>query len=87
MLSSMEPLPQGGTVCWDVRPVDGGGEFSLTAEPWGEVPSNEWTVDDQVRSDLESQDDFLNPETGVSMKSGTSSVLAWIVSGRLPASG
>ena len=85
MLSSVDTLPQGGTVYWDVRPVESGGEFSLTAEPWGEVPSNEWHVDGQVRSVLESQGGTLNPVTGVSMKSGGSSALAWIVSGTLPA--
>ncbi len=89
MLSSMETLPQGGTVYWEVRSVDGddagSGEFTLTAEPWGEVSSNEWPVDDQVRSAFESQGGSLNPVTGVSMKSGGSSALAWIVSGRLPA--
>lgn len=88
MLSSMDTLPQGGTVYWEVRPVEAdgqaGGEFTLTAEPWGEVPSIEWPVDDQVRLALESQGGSLNPVTGVSMKSGGSSALAWIVSGRLP---
>lgn len=86
MLSSTETLPQGGTVYWDVRSGEdgGGGEFSLTAEPWGEVSSNEWPVDDQVRAALESQGGVLNPVTGVSMKSGGSSALAWIVSGTLP---
>lgn len=87
MLSSMEALPEGGTVYWEVRPrADGhGGSFTLTAEPWGEVSSNEWPVDEQVRSALESQGGSLDPVTGVSMKSGGSSALAWIVSGTLPA--
>lgn len=89
MLSSMETLPKGGTVYWEVRPLlaagESGGEFTLTAEPWGEVPSNEWSVDDQVRSVFESQGGSLDPVTGVSMKSGGSSALAWIVSGTLPA--
>lgn len=88
MLSSMDTLPQGGTVYWDVRSTEAdgqrGGEFTLTAEPWGEVPSNEWPIDDQVRLALDSQGGSLNPVTGVSMKSGGSSALAWIVSGRLP---
>lgn len=88
MLSSMEALPEGGTVYWEVRsPKDGenGGEFVLTAEPWGEVSSNEWPVDEQVRSWFESQGGSVDPVTGVSMKSGGPSALAWIVSGRLPA--
>lgn len=85
MLSSMDTLPSGGTVFWEVKPADGGGEFTLTAEPWGEVPSNEWPVDHQARLALESQGGSLNPVTGVSMKSGRSSALAWIVSGTLPA--
>lgn len=87
MLSSMDALPEGGTVYWEVRTSDegDGGEFSLTAEPWGEVSSNEWPVDEQVRSIFESQGGSLNPVTGVSMKGGGSSALAWIVSGRLPA--
>lgn len=88
MLSSMETLPQGGTVYWEVRARDedaGGGEFILTAEPWGEVPSNEWPVDDQVKEAFESQGGSLAPVTGVSMKSGGSSALAWLVSGWLPA--
>ncbi len=87
MLSSVEALPKGGTVYWEVRSSENGdaGEFVLTAEPWGEVSSNEWPVDDQVRSVLESQGGSLNPVTGVSMKGGSSSALAWIVSGTLPA--
>ncbi len=87
MLSSVDALPQGGTVYWDVhRTEDGnGGEFTLTAEPWGEVSSNEWPVDEQVRSIFESQGGSINPVTGVSMKSGGASALAWIVSGTLPA--
>lgn len=88
MLSSMDALPDGGTVYWDVRSSEdgNGGEFSLTAEPWGEVSSNEWPVDEQARLAFESQGGSLNPVTGVSMKSGSSSALAWIVSGTLPAS-
>jgi signal transduction histidine kinase len=89
MLSTVETLPKGGTVYWEVRSVEAegerGGEFTLTAEPWGEVPSNEWPVDDQVRAAFESQGGSMDPVTGVSMKSGGSSALAWIVSGTLPA--
>ena len=87
MLSSMDALPDGGTVYWEVRSSedDNVGEFSLTAEPWGEVSSNEWPVDEQVRSMFESQGGSLDPVTGVSMKGGGSSALAWIVSGTLPA--
>ncbi len=86
MLSSMDALPGGGSVYWEVRSVENsGGEFTLTAEPWGEVSSNEWPVDEQVRSSFESQGGSLNPVTGVSMKGGSSSALAWIVSGTLPA--
>ena len=84
MLSSVVTLPQGGTVYWEVRSTDEGGEFKLTAEPWGEVPSNEWLVDEQVRSTFKSQGGSLHPVTGVSMKSGGASALAWIVSGTLP---
>ncbi len=87
MLSAMDALPEGGTVYWEARSVaDGAGEFVLTAEPWGEVSSNEWPVDEQVRSMFESQGGTVDPVTGVSMKGGGSSALAWIVSGRLPAS-
>ncbi len=87
MLSSVESLPEGGTVYWEVRAVEdgSGGEFILTAEPWGEVSSSEWPVEEQVRSMFESQGGSLDPVTGVSMKGGGSSALAWIVSGRLPA--
>ena len=88
MLSSMHALPEGGSVFWEVRSLQGdesGGEFVLTAEPWGEVSSNEWPVDEQVKTWLESQGGRLDPVTGVSMKSGGPSALAWIVSGRLPA--
>lgn len=87
MLSSMETLPEGGTVYWEARASEdgSGGKFSLTAEPWGEVSSNEWPVDEQVRSTFESQGGSLAPVTGVSIKSGGSSALAWIVSGTLPA--
>lgn len=87
MLSSIQALPEGGSVYWEVRASEdgSGGEFTLTAEPWGEVSSNEWPVDEQVRSIFESQGGSLNPVTGVSMKGGGSSALAWIVSGTLPA--
>jgi signal transduction histidine kinase len=85
MLSSVVTLPQGGTVYWAVRSTDEGGEFKLTAEPWGEVPSNEWPVHEQVRSTFKSQGGSIHPVTGVSMKSGGASALAWIVSGTLPA--
>ncbi len=88
MLSSTQTLPEGGTVYWAVRSAkdgESGGEFVLTAEPWGEVSSNEWPVDAQVKEWFESQGGSLDPVTGVSMKSGGPSALAWIVSGRLPA--
>lgn len=87
MLGSTEALPSGGRVYWEVRPTtDGtGGEFTLTAEPWDENSSNEWPVGEQVRSVFESQGGTINPVTGVSMKGGGSSALAWIVSGTLPA--
>lgn len=88
MLSSTQALPEGGSVFWEVRPSgddESGGEFVLTAEPWGEVSSNEWPVDEQVKAWLESQGGRLDPVTGVSMKGGGPSALAWIVSGRLPA--
>ncbi len=87
MLSSMDTLPQGGTVYWDARSAGpgGGGEFTLTAEPWGEVASNEWPVDEQVREAIASQGGSIDPVTGVSMKGGGVSALAWIVSGTLPA--
>ena len=85
MLASMEALPAGGSVFWEVK---AGGEFSLTAEPWGDVPSEEWPVSESAVALFESQDGSLGPARSISV-SGQGGVKAtypaWFVTGKLPA--
>ena len=86
MLASMEALPAGGSVFWEVTGFDG--EFSLTAEPWGDVPSDEWPVGEAAVALFESQGGSLNPASSADA-SGQGALKAtspaWIVTGKLPA--
>lgn len=85
MLASMESLPAGGTVYWEVTGSEG--EFSLTAEPWGDLPSQEWPVSDSAMALFSSQGGVLNPSRNIGDggKSGQrASSPAWIVTGKLP---
>jgi signal transduction histidine kinase len=85
LLASMEALPAGGSVYWEVTGLDG--EFSLTAEPWGDMPSQEWPVSGSAVAMFESQGGTLSPSRSVggSGKSGLkASSPAWIVTGKLP---
>lgn len=86
MLASMESLPAGGSVFWEVTGFDGG--FKLTAEPWGDMPSEEWPVGDSAVALFESQGGSISQAQSASVSGqGGQAVTspAWIVTGKLPA--
>ena len=84
MLASIDALPEGGTVYWELDPESAGahGGFILTAEPWGEARSREWPVGGFVRDAFASQDGQIGPAFSQDLDGPHP---AWAIKGTLPA--
>ena len=89
MLASMECLPEGGSIYWEVnRSNDGCGAFTLTAEPWGDASSQDWIVEEEVEEAFRSQGGNISaagPMKIIGQGEDAPSSPAWSVNGTLPA--
>lgn len=89
LLDSVQALPQGGSVYWEIGGItDGMQQFTLAAEPWGDVPSAEWPVQESTKDAFRRQGgsvgDAAERMVEGSQENPTPSSPGWYVQASLP---
>ena len=88
-LDSVKSLPQGGNVYWEMNgSADGQQQFTLSAEPWGEVSSATWPVDESIKDAFRSQDGSISDSVARPVEASEMSPAptspGWYVTASLP---